>query len=123
MRCPKCGYISFDHLDQCQKCRADLSREKMHLNLLNTPANPISLLAVMERMSATQANEEPAREKEKTLVKRPAPTVEEWPEIDLTREFDSQGPPAVKSGPRKGEKSPGLSMEKDDPGPTLGKGT
>ena len=47
MRCPKCGYISFDHLDQCQKCRTDLSRERIHLNLLNTPANPISLLAMI----------------------------------------------------------------------------
>ena len=122
MRCPKCGYISFDHLDQCQKCRTDLSREKMHLNLLNTPANPISLLAIMERMSSTQAQEESLREKEKTLVKRPAPILEEWPEIDLTREFESEGPSAVKSGPRKEEKSRGLSMEKDDPGPTLGKG-
>jgi hypothetical protein len=119
MRCPKCGYISFDHLDQCQKCRTDLSRERIHLNLLNTPANPISLLAIVERMSATRAHEEPAREKEKTLVKRPAPTVEEWPEIDMTREFDSDGPPASPSGPPKEEKYPGLSMEKDDPGPGL----
>jgi len=122
MRCPKCGYISFDHLDQCQKCRTDLSREKMHLNLLNTPANPISLLAIMERMSSTQAQEEPLREKEKTLVKRPAPILEEWPEIDLTREFESEGPSAVKSDPRKEEKSLGLSMEKEDHGPNLRKG-
>jgi hypothetical protein len=122
MRCPKCGYISFDHLDQCQKCRTDLSREKMHLNLLNTLANPISLLAVMERMSATRAQEESLREKEKTLVKRPAPILEEWPEIDLTREFESEGPSAVKSGPRKEENSLGLSMEKEDPGPNLRKG-
>jgi len=25
MRCPKCGYISFDHLDVCGKCKKDLS--------------------------------------------------------------------------------------------------
>ena len=25
MRCPKCGYISFDHLDTCGKCNKDLS--------------------------------------------------------------------------------------------------
>jgi hypothetical protein len=94
----------------------------MHLNLLNTLANPISLLAVMERMSATRAQEESLREKEKTLVKRPAPILEEWPEIDLTREFESEGPSAVKSGPRKEENSLGLSMEKEDPGPNLRKG-
>ncbi len=25
MRCPKCGYISFDHVDACEKCKKDLS--------------------------------------------------------------------------------------------------
>lgn len=25
MRCPKCGYISFDHLDKCLKCKKDIS--------------------------------------------------------------------------------------------------
>lgn len=25
MRCPKCGYISFDHLEACGKCKKDLS--------------------------------------------------------------------------------------------------
>lgn len=25
MRCPKCGYVSFDHLDYCLKCKKDIS--------------------------------------------------------------------------------------------------
>jgi len=25
MRCPKCGYISFDHLEACLKCKKDIS--------------------------------------------------------------------------------------------------
>lgn len=25
MRCPKCGYISFDHVDECLKCNKDIS--------------------------------------------------------------------------------------------------
>lgn len=25
MRCPKCGYISFDHIDTCLKCNKDIS--------------------------------------------------------------------------------------------------
>lgn len=28
MRCPKCGYVSFDHLDACKKCGADLQDER-----------------------------------------------------------------------------------------------
>jgi hypothetical protein len=26
MRCPKCGYISFDHLDECLKCNKDIRK-------------------------------------------------------------------------------------------------
>ncbi len=26
MRCPKCGYISFDHMDTCLKCNKDISK-------------------------------------------------------------------------------------------------
>ena len=25
MRCPKCGYISFDHMETCLKCKKDIS--------------------------------------------------------------------------------------------------
>jgi len=25
MRCPKCGYISFDHLESCKKCNKKIS--------------------------------------------------------------------------------------------------
>ena len=28
MKCPKCGYHSFEHLDSCKKCSADLSEHK-----------------------------------------------------------------------------------------------
>lgn len=31
MRCPKCGYISFDHLETCGKCSKDLSVESTTL--------------------------------------------------------------------------------------------
>lgn len=27
MRCPKCGYISFDHVETCLKCNKDISKE------------------------------------------------------------------------------------------------
>lgn len=41
MRCPKCHFVSFDHLAQCKKCGTDLSTERERLNLLNfEPAMP-----------------------------------------------------------------------------------
>ena len=32
MRCPKCGYISFDHLEQCLKCKKNIKAvsDNMH---------------------------------------------------------------------------------------------
>jgi ribosomal protein S27AE len=28
MKCPKCGYTSFDYLDECKKCGKDLAEHK-----------------------------------------------------------------------------------------------
>jgi len=33
MKCPKCGYHSFDYLDNCKKCGQDLSDHKTKFNL------------------------------------------------------------------------------------------
>lgn len=33
MKCPKCGYHSFDHLDSCKKCNNDLVEHKAKFNL------------------------------------------------------------------------------------------
>lgn len=49
MRCPKCGYISFDYLKQCAKCQTDLTGEKLRLNVPDTPPNPISVQEIKER--------------------------------------------------------------------------
>lgn len=31
MRCPKCGFNSFDYLDHCKKCGGDLTGQKLRL--------------------------------------------------------------------------------------------
>jgi hypothetical protein len=33
MKCPKCGYHSFDHLDSCKKCHNNLVEHKAKFNL------------------------------------------------------------------------------------------
>ncbi len=33
MRCPKCGYVSFDYLDRCKSCGDDLVPAKIKLNI------------------------------------------------------------------------------------------
>jgi hypothetical protein len=33
MKCPKCGYTSFDYLDRCKSCGEDLVPTKIKLNI------------------------------------------------------------------------------------------
>ena len=33
MKCPKCGYTSFDYLDECKKCGKDLAEHKEKYNI------------------------------------------------------------------------------------------
>jgi hypothetical protein len=33
MKCPKCGYVSYDYLDTCRKCRRDLTAFKQEIGL------------------------------------------------------------------------------------------
>lgn len=44
MRCPKCGYISFDHSQPCPKCSKDISAERKKMNLPSYRPAPLSLL-------------------------------------------------------------------------------
>jgi len=44
MRCPKCGYVSFDYLSRCKKCSRDLADARRTLNLIDAkPAVPFLL--------------------------------------------------------------------------------
>jgi hypothetical protein len=45
MKCPKCGYTSFDHNDTCPKCKKNISDTRAKLNLPNFAAGPISAMA------------------------------------------------------------------------------
>ncbi len=47
MRCPKCGYISFDYNQLCPKCNKDISDEQAKLNLPTYKHNPPSLLGML----------------------------------------------------------------------------
>lgn len=60
MRCPKCGYNSFDHLDNCKKCSKDLTEHKAKFNiqsvlLSEAPLESTSLVAEEAVAAATVA--------------------------------------------------------------------
>jgi hypothetical protein len=50
MRCPKCGYNQFDNPNNCSRCRADLSDERLRLNLPEGPLHPISLTEILAKV-------------------------------------------------------------------------
>jgi len=37
MRCPKCGFTSFDYTDRCKRCGEDLVPTKIKLNIYTKP--------------------------------------------------------------------------------------
>ncbi len=74
MRCPKCGYVSFDHQDVCRKCRKPLgaSLSEMNGTVYDAPAPSFLKLRT---------------EEEKTLSGPVAPLFQEEEEI---MEFDEE---------------------------------
>ena len=44
MRCPKCGYITFDHLETCTKCRKNIAKASQQLSGTIYRAEPPSFL-------------------------------------------------------------------------------
>ena len=47
MRCPKCGYISFDHNTVCPKCNKDIAGEQGKMNLPLFKSKPPFLLGIL----------------------------------------------------------------------------
>jgi hypothetical protein len=84
MRCPNCGYISFDYLDQCVKCRTDLTGERQRLNLPDIRPNPISFQEIMERMPIITQKEK-RLEQEEATIKAQGPVFPKKSEIDLSQ--------------------------------------
>ena len=47
MKCPKCGYLSFDYSQECAKCNKDISGEQEKMNVPPFRPNPPSMLAAL----------------------------------------------------------------------------
>ena len=61
MKCPKCGYHSFDHLDSCKKCSTDLTEHKAKFNLRGffSPGQP-AVAEVAAVADESDVEEEPS---------------------------------------------------------------
>lgn len=49
MKCPKCGYTSFDHNEICPKCKKDITSERDRMKLPTYKADPPFLLGALMR--------------------------------------------------------------------------
>jgi len=47
MKCPRCGFISFDYNQACPKCGNDLSRERELMNFPSYTPKPLTLLGAL----------------------------------------------------------------------------
>lgn len=50
MKCPKCGYASFEYLDTCRKCGRDLTQFKTDMGLTTFAPGVINVLKYVEGM-------------------------------------------------------------------------
>ncbi|MEW6184541.1 MAG: hypothetical protein AB1585_02235 [Thermodesulfobacteriota bacterium] len=122
MRCPKCGFISFDYLETCVKCNADLIEERRRLNLPGFHPHPISLQEIQDRVPLMS-------QKEKETIKETVIPKSKLPEtpaaspatsrivpdqgfaLDLSAPFDLKKPSRESAGSSLGEKDLELSLE------------
>ena len=60
MKCPKCGYNSFDHLDNCKKCDTDLTghKEKFQLHGFYSPGQTAPAAPVSEGVTETAPDDD-----------------------------------------------------------------
>jgi hypothetical protein len=65
MKCPKCGYTSFPHLESCRKCGQDLAEVRELFGVYGLPPNPPDLLLVYETSQGDAGD---------TIVAEAAPT-------------------------------------------------
>ena len=53
MKCPKCGYTSFEYLDTCRKCGRDLTQFKTDMGVTTFTPGVINVLKYVEGMEET----------------------------------------------------------------------
>lgn len=61
MKCPKCGYVSFEYLDTCKKCQHDLTMFKEERGIFAIKPGFIDLAILLDRREGEEYLEESAQ--------------------------------------------------------------
>jgi hypothetical protein len=72
MKCPKCGYVSFEYLDACRKCGRDLSQFKAAVGIAAFTPGVINVLKYVEG-SEEEEETETSTSKAATAIEEPTP--------------------------------------------------
>ncbi|WP_028586008.1 hypothetical protein [Desulfogranum mediterraneum] len=98
MRCPKCGYISFDHLETCKKCHKAVAETAVELQGTTFDSETPSFLRLAEEVAPQQAELDSSS---------PEP---DWGEVEATEE---QGPDLDFSEPAEEQETGGEELVLD----------
>jgi hypothetical protein len=58
MKCQKCNHVSFDYLDSCAKCGADLGAQKSELNINLPGYRSLGILEYLQKKGAPESEDE-----------------------------------------------------------------
>ena len=136
MKCPKCGFISFDYLDRCKKCGCDLGeyKRKMRIGTSRPVVAPPKHLATREEPAPTSpvVAKPPAPERKpgrlRSLLRRDAereaapdrrPT--EHPLGEALRRQGRSAPPAPEPAPSTGDEAVELGQWTEPESPVTSK--
>ncbi len=91
MKCPKCGFVGFDHLSTCAKCGKDLDAVRRDLNLLDfAPAVPAFVLDAIVALSQRAAGGVATAVAVASANREPGESLDLLGEIDLKVELDEK---------------------------------
>lgn len=120
MKCPKCGYVSFNYLDNCKKCGRDLLKFKEDKNIFELPPGKLALLYFDEEGGSGEASvaveegeTEPGQESEPENIIPGVGLGDGGAATDLS-EDEAPGPEKEKSSPTRARIESTESPEEDD---------
>src|SRR3989338_3649643 len=101
MKCPKCGYVSFEYLDTCRKCGRDLTQFKSDMGITTFVPGVINVLKYVEGMEeavektdesavATATSEEAEESGTATAVEEAIKSVVEKPSLNVKAQEKSE---------------------------------
>ena len=101
MKCPKCGYVSFEYLDACRKCGRDFTQLKSDMGITTFVPGVINVLKYVEGMEeavektdesavATATSEEAEESGTATAVEEAIKSVVEKPSLNVKAQEKSE---------------------------------